>query len=142
MTTGGICYREGYERGAWFELLCLRENIAAIEAAGGDATEQRSFYRAWLKDPDFAKADKENRGKGLYGELTRLADKQEVVSKIGDKGNYTPPNYETTNSVILSPDKPLEVPGSVNKRGRPRKTGEVSRATEWRRQKEGQAVLL
>ena len=136
-------YKSGSERGAWFELVCLRQTIDALEAKGCDASFERSLYRAWLKDADFAKADKENRRSGRYGVLARMDDKQESVSKIPDPISTTPMNYETPGNAekgISSAEEAISRPS----RGRPRKTGEVSRATAWRRRKQevAQGILL
>ena len=79
MTSGGICYKSGCERGAWFELKCIRETIAAKEAAGQDASFERSLYRAWLKDPDFKKADEDNQRKGFYGRSANVRNRREAV---------------------------------------------------------------
>lgn len=59
-------YRKGYEKGAWFELKSIRETIAGKEAKGENAAKEWELYRAWIKDPGYAKADKENKKRGFY----------------------------------------------------------------------------
>ncbi|MFC2041741.1 hypothetical protein ACFLTY_05435 [Chloroflexota bacterium] len=138
--TGGISYKPGSERGAWFELKCLRETITLKETAGKDASYERGLYKSWLKVPEYSVADKENIGKGFYGVLPHVRNGQGAVSKIPTKGNIPSLNYETPNYAILSPATSLE----VTRRGRPRKSGKVSRVTAWRRAKERelQGVLI
>jgi len=128
--TPGVCYRQGRETGAWYELKCLRSVIEGKEARGESATFERELYKAWLKTPEYQKADKENHGRGLYGTLPPLADKREVVAKIVDEGKLPVANYATEKKVIMK------------QRGRPRKEGEVHRVTEWRRRKEAEQGML
>jgi hypothetical protein len=131
---GTNCYRPGYERGPWFEILWLRKHIAGREARGEDTTWYRNLYFSWLEYPEYAKGDEYNRRQGFYGDLTHLGGGQGVVSVI-EKGMKRLP----TN--VTSPEMPsLEVvmkhPG-----GRPKKDGEYSRVTDWRRRKE-QGVMV
>lgn len=140
--TGGVCYKPGRERGAWYELKTIRDRIAGLEAQGEDASFERELYTAWLKDPEFSKADDYNRGQGFYGGLTRLGNKREVVTKIKYEELYTPANFVTSETPNVSPDNATP----RRPRGRPRKQdGEpVTRMTEWRRKKEAvvQGVLI
>ncbi len=137
------CYKPGSERGAWFELKCLQNTIAIKEARGLSAEFERGLYKSWIKYPEYAKADKENRAKGFYGELSRSQDADRGVSKVTSDVFDVPPIYETSNDTEveifpprgITPDEPP--PDPVKKRGRPRKSGEVSRVTAWRRQGQG-----
>ncbi|MDP2729310.1 MAG: hypothetical protein Q8O55_02350 [Dehalococcoidales bacterium] len=126
--TGGICYRSGYERGAWFELKSIREVITGKESAGKDATFERKLYGSWCKAPDFAEGDKENLARGIYKPWTVVAEGQGSVAKLPDK-ELLPP-------VVMQHSK--------HGGGRPPKApGEpVHRATAWRRAKESQGVML
>lgn len=90
-----VCYRAGKERGAWYELKCLRAVIEGKEARGESATFERGLYKAWLKTPEYAKADKENRGKGIYGTLSLVGNKQGAVAKIKQGVEHLTPNYAT-----------------------------------------------
>lgn len=143
--TGGRCYKRGSERGAWYELKCLHETIAALEASGGDAGWERQLLAAWLKVPEYSAGEKELRGMGFFSGSALLGGQQRVVSKIKTGTKHTAANYETSNSFetstspVLSPDDEMSGQVEVQKRGRPRSTGEVSRVTAWRRKKE-QAV--
>ena len=62
----GLSYKPVHERGVWYELKCVRENIAIKEAQGKDASFEQELYRVWLLDPEFLKVDKENQRQGIY----------------------------------------------------------------------------
>jgi hypothetical protein len=122
------------ERGAWWELKCLRETITGIEVRGGDASFERELYQAWLKNSDYKKADEYNQGQGFYGDLPSARKPKRVVSKIKHDISNASQNYETSVSHVLPPPVDVILRRS---RGRPRKGGsDISRATEWRRKKE------
>jgi hypothetical protein len=128
---GNNCYRQGYERGPWYELKCLRQTIASIESHGGDASFERHLYSACLKLPEYQAGDNYNRQHGFYHDLSPLPDKKKVVSKIGDDIS---PAAKATKPIFDTP--------RTKKRGRPRKIGqEISRMTAWRRKKEIQAAF-
>lgn len=77
----------------------------------------------------------DNTGKPISNALVSVQDAREVVSKLPDNEIIQGINIhaqETTSFETF-----LKHPG-----GRPRKSGEVSRATKWRREKELQGVLI
>jgi hypothetical protein len=123
------CYRPGYERGPWHELRVLREHIAGREARGEDVTWYKDIYFSWLKYPEYARADQENIGKGFYQPLLPLQGVKEPATKQKRDINHVPPPDFDVSEVVL------KHPG-----GRPRKSGELSRVTDWRRRKELQGV--
>jgi len=122
-----VCYKSGKERGAWFELKAIRDVITGKESRGESATFERGLYEAWIKYPEYKQADKKNRSRGLYGTLSPLVDKQEVVSKIADEGKLPVANYETEKQGIMK---------QRGRRGRPRLEEGGGRVTRWRRTKE------
>lgn len=65
--TGGACYREFKEKGAWFELKSLVRVIELEEISGKDASFERCLYKNWLKIPEYKKADADNRRNAIYG---------------------------------------------------------------------------
>ncbi len=126
-----VCYKAGRETGAWYELKCIRAVITNKEARGESATFERELYKAWLKHPEFAKAEKENLDRGLYKPLVVVGDKRE-------QGLKPIPNGITRGTI-----KPTGVMQHRNSGGRPRKTGKVHRTTAWRRKRvELQGALL
>jgi len=50
---GEICFRKGYERGPYFEIKCIKEDIITKEAKGEDASFQRSLLKSWAKYPGY-----------------------------------------------------------------------------------------
>jgi hypothetical protein len=124
MTNGGFCYRPGYERGPWYEIECLKNDIIRKEKRGDDADFERGLLKSWSKYPGYEKA-----GEVLKALSTPLKDGQGVVNagilgKDVPPGTTTPPDFDTT--IIMK-----QIPG------RPRiDDGEISRTTAWRRQKE------
>ena len=44
---GGLCYRKGYEQGAWYEIRCFADNIRSKESRGGDASFERECLKSW-----------------------------------------------------------------------------------------------
>ena len=50
---GEVCHQKGKERGPWYKIQCVREDILTKEAKGEDASFQRSLLRAWSKYPGF-----------------------------------------------------------------------------------------
>jgi len=115
-----VCYKAGRETGAWYELKSIRAVIANKEARGESATFERGIYKAWLKHPEYAKADKENRSRGLYGTLSPLEDKREPVAKIMDKGKVPVANYATAQEGILRAGEAIITPFKGISRGRGR----------------------
>ena len=45
----GICYARGKEKGAWFEIKCIKDIIIAKEAKGRDASFERNLLKSWAK---------------------------------------------------------------------------------------------
>lgn len=43
------CYREGYERGLWYEIKCIAETIKGMESRGEDASFEKGILRAFKK---------------------------------------------------------------------------------------------
>ena len=139
--SGGSCYRPGFERGPWFELKCLREIITGLESRGKSAAWERKLYAAWLKHQEYALADKNNRQKGLYVDLPPMASGEVPVSIISGDINIPPKNIETPPKPVLDIANTTLCRQERKKRGRPRKSGKVSRSTAWRRKQEKQGVL-
>ena len=42
-----VSKHKGSERGAWYELQCVKETIIAKEAKGKDASYERSLLKSW-----------------------------------------------------------------------------------------------
>lgn len=132
----GQCYRPGKESGAWYELKCLRQVIDSKESRGMDASFERLLYKAWLKDPDFAIADKDNQRRGIYAGLINSKKPAPVIENANNGGNLPP-------AIITPPDLAISTIMKHEKAGRPRKEGEISRVTDWRRRKEAlQGALI
>ena len=53
---GGICHQKGKERGAWFEIQCVKNDILSKEAKGEDASFERSLLKSWAKYPGWEDA--------------------------------------------------------------------------------------
>jgi len=53
---GGDCHRKGYERGAWYEILCLKNNIISKESKGETDTFGRVLLKSWSHYPGFERA--------------------------------------------------------------------------------------
>lgn len=53
---GGICKTKYKERGAWFEVECIKKDIIAKEADGEDASFERGLLKAWAKVPGWGVA--------------------------------------------------------------------------------------
>jgi len=64
------------------------------------------------------------------------------VSKIKKHVLDIPQNYETSKQGFVDTNNALPVPSIVNKRGRPQKSGKLSRITRWRRQRENPQLEL
>ena len=76
---GETCHQKGRERGPWYEIRCVRNDIIAKEAKGEDAKFERSLLRAWGKQKgweDALQTPRRTRGKskkrGLKGEKGSL----------------------------------------------------------------------
>lgn len=46
---GGICHQKGKERGSWFEVQCVKNDIIAKEADGESASYERKLLKSWGK---------------------------------------------------------------------------------------------
>ena len=70
---GGICRTKYKERGAWFEIKCVKNDIISKEAKGVDASFERKLLRAWAKVPGYESAQdelgslKKSKSEGLKG---------------------------------------------------------------------------
>ena len=51
-----VCYQKGRERGAWYEIKCVKETIISKESKGHDATFERDLLKAWAKYPGYENA--------------------------------------------------------------------------------------
>lgn len=69
---GEVCYRPGFERGPWYELLTIRNLISMKESKGKDASYERGLIKSWLKFPEYKRADQKNESDGRYNHLTAL----------------------------------------------------------------------
>lgn len=139
--SGGTCYKKNKERGAWYELYCIRRTIAGLESRDQDATFEREFYESWIKVPEFKIADKENRDRGLYGVLLSVGNPKNAVlslcTHIKRHDNAGFGNATHKEGIFETPEN--------RGRGRPKKSGDnLSRSTRWRREKEKaeQGVLV
>jgi len=54
--SGGDCHKKGYERGHWYEIQCVKNNIISKESRGEDASLERSLLKAWAKHPGWEAA--------------------------------------------------------------------------------------
>jgi hypothetical protein len=52
-----------------YDLEIIRKAITAKQKLGQDASNEIELYKAWLKFPDYAKADARNRQAGVYKTL-------------------------------------------------------------------------
>jgi len=57
MTIGGICYRKGKERGAWYEIECMKQSIIGREAGGQRDNFGRDLLKAWSEYPGYEGAE-------------------------------------------------------------------------------------
>ena len=131
-----ICYVPGKEMGLWFEVLAIRRNIDIQESRGRSSAKEREILTAWMKMPEYRAADAENDKEGRYNGLSASARAAGLPAS-------TPQHDKTL------PRKPvtLQEKSAVNyetskRRGRPVKTGPVSRVTAWRREKSSQLVMI
>ena len=46
---GEICKQAGKERGPWFEIKCVKDNIISKESKGQDAKFGRALLKSWRK---------------------------------------------------------------------------------------------
>jgi hypothetical protein len=46
---GGTCHVKGKERGAWYEIECVKNDIISKEAKGMDASFERKLLKPWAK---------------------------------------------------------------------------------------------
>jgi len=50
---GGSSHAKGKERGAWYEIQCVKNSIISKESRGEDASFERSLLRSWAKYPGY-----------------------------------------------------------------------------------------
>jgi len=62
---GGVCYRKGYEKGLWFEIKCIKQDIASKTQRSVDCHFERGILKAYekLTEKDYAERDSVNRVK-------------------------------------------------------------------------------
>jgi 5-methylcytosine-specific restriction endonuclease McrA len=53
---GEVCYTRYKERGPWFEIQCVKNDIIAKELDGEDASFERGLLKAWGKHPGWEAA--------------------------------------------------------------------------------------
>ena len=53
---GGVCYKKNFEKGAWFQIKCVRDNIISKESRGHDASFERSLLKSWSSYPGYEDA--------------------------------------------------------------------------------------
>ena len=44
-----VCKTKGHEKGAWFEIKCIKDIIISKESKGQDASYERGLLKAWAK---------------------------------------------------------------------------------------------
>ena len=44
-----VCYKEGKERGTWYEIQCLENDIKTKEARGVDASHEKKLLKYYKK---------------------------------------------------------------------------------------------
>jgi len=49
--SNGTCHQKNKERGTWFQIKCVQDDIVAKEAKGKDATFERELLKSWAKYP-------------------------------------------------------------------------------------------
>ena len=54
--SGAPCYLKGKERGAYFEIKCIKDIIISKESKGEDATFERKLLKSWSKYKGYEKA--------------------------------------------------------------------------------------
>lgn len=70
---GEICKAKGRERGPWYEILCLKNNIISKESKGGTDTFGRILLKSWSDYP------------GYQGAKEALEECDRVPSRSRDK---------------------------------------------------------
>lgn len=125
---GEVCYRQGYERGPWFEMFCLRRIIAHLVITGKDADFEKELLAAWQKIPEYQNVVIPPQFLEGLGTL----EKQAGLLSQGEKGINTPPASKAPPDFDV-----LEV--LKQNGGRPR--GGLSRTTVWRREKEKEGKM-
>ncbi len=53
---GGNCHQKGKERGYWFEVQCVKNDIISKESRGEDASFERNLLKSWGKYPGWESA--------------------------------------------------------------------------------------
>lgn len=53
---GEVCYQAGKERGPWYEIKCIKENINSKESRNEDASFERGLLESWGKYPGWETA--------------------------------------------------------------------------------------
>ena len=113
------CYQPGKERGLWYEIKCLELTINGKECAGEDASFERDLlqsFRAYAK---------------RTGYKSKALDKDYHFNAAG---------LQDIVAANTTADGQISTLGIMKQRGRPRKTGEISRTTTWRREKQGELI--
>jgi hypothetical protein len=70
---GGSCHTKGKEKGAWFEIECVKNDIIAKEADGEDASFERKLLKSWAKFEgwELAQDELDSLGKRKSGRLKK-----------------------------------------------------------------------
>jgi len=73
---GEICLRKGRERGPWYEIQCVKNDIISKESRGEDASYERGLLNSWAKYPGYKTAGDALRtlGKSTHSRLTTAAN--------------------------------------------------------------------
>jgi len=48
---GEVCHAKDKERGPWFQIQCIKDNIISLKSKGKDTTFQRELLKSWSKYP-------------------------------------------------------------------------------------------
>ena len=55
-----ICYRKGFEQGAWYDIKCVRDVIKLKEARGKSTKFERALLKSWSKYEGYEKANQQS----------------------------------------------------------------------------------
>jgi hypothetical protein len=87
-----LCYRKGYENGAWYEIKCVADIIRMKEARGADASFERDLLKAWSAYPGYESA------KGVLESLTNQSiTPEKSKSKGSERPTYINPRSDRNN---------------------------------------------
>ena len=53
---GNACHRKNKERGPWYEIQCVKNDIISKESRGEDASFERDLLQSWAKYPGWKSA--------------------------------------------------------------------------------------